>query len=422
MKLLIAVDTRFYRTPDGIVWTEAQNNYQFWANYLRVYEDLLIVARVKDVSNKQLNWIQSSGDRVEFHGLPYYLGPWEYMKKFLLIKSSIAKAVSNSNCAILRVPGTIASLVWKELRKQRKEYMLEVCGDPWESLAPGTVKSVVRPLARWISTYELKKQCKKALGTSYVTSSVLQRRYPPHRKSVFLTESEKHLNDKYITTSYSDIELTEEAFRRKLNGPQDPIRLINVGSMETYYKAQDVQIKALKKCLDLGYSVHLFLVGSGRCRPIYEELAKELQVQNHVTFLGSLPGLERVIQALDESDIFLLPSMVEGLPRALIEAMARGLPCIATNVGGIPELLVAEDLVPPNDPEALSKKIIDVISTPERMSEMSERNFIKSTEFAPHFIHKKRYEYYSFLKKRLGITSRTKELRMGGNLNEWKSK
>src|SRR5262249_14373457 len=77
-----------------------------------------------------------------------------------------------------------------------------------------------------------------------------------------------------------------------------------------------------------------------------------------------------------------LASRTEGLPRAMVEAMARGLPCIGTAVGGIPELLDAEDLVPPHDADALAARIEEFLETPVRANASAARNLEKSRAYS----------------------------------------
>jgi len=101
---------------------------------------------------------------------------------------------------------------------------------------------------------------------------------------------------------------------------------------------------------------------------------------------------------LDSVDIFLMPSRAEAFGRALLEAMARGCPCIGSNVGGIPELLAADDLVPPNDPEALARKIMEVTADPERMKAMSARNLSRAKEFDPEVLRNTRLAFYQYVK------------------------
>jgi glycosyltransferase involved in cell wall biosynthesis len=93
----------------------------------------------------------------------------------------------------------------------------------------------------------------------------------------------------------------------------------------------------------------------------------------------------------------VLPSRTEGLPRVIVEAMARALPCVASNVGGIPELLHPEDMVASNDPGALAAKIKQVLTSPARLNEMSIRNLAKAQEFRPHVLEERRTRFYRFL-------------------------
>src|SRR5205809_1714074 len=121
----------------------------------------------------------------------------------------------------------------------------------------------------------------------------------------------------------------------------------------------------------------MVIVGSGGYQAQLEARAAALGIGTRVQFRGQLAAAEAVRAELDRADLFVLPSRQEGLPRAMIEAMARGLPCIGSTVGGIPELLAAEDMVPPNDASALARKIREVLADPSRLARMSVRNLAK---------------------------------------------
>ena len=81
----------------------------------------------------------------------------------------------------------------------------------------------------------------------------------------------------------------------------------------------------------------------------------------------------------------------------MIEAMARGLPCIGSNVGGIPELISASSLVPPDDVPALAAKIHEVLTTPGRLQRMSKENLDRVPEYSEDVLRLRRQAFYAHL-------------------------
>ncbi len=117
----------------------------------------------------------------------------------------------------------------------------------------------------------------------------------------------------------------------------------------------------------------LDLIGDGADRARLERLTSELGLDATVRFVGALPT-EDVRRALDEKDVFVLPSLrhrsgrMDGIPVALMEAMASGLPVVATRLSGIPELVVDEEtglLVAPESPDELAAAICRLARDPE---------------------------------------------------------
>jgi glycosyltransferase involved in cell wall biosynthesis len=113
--------------------------------------------------------------------------------------------------------------------------------------------------------------------------------------------------------------------------------------------------------------VTLEIVGDGELREELERLTKELGLGGVVRFHGAL-SREEVAELMRACDLFVLPSLFENLPVVLIEAMASGLPAVATRVGGVPELVDGQAglLVPPEDPEALARAIAEALESRER--------------------------------------------------------
>lgn len=110
------------------------------------------------------------------------------------------------------------------------------------------------------------------------------------------------------------------------------------------------------------FSLHI--VGDGKERASLEQLATTLHCGNRVHFLGQQHDIE---SRLSEASMFVLPSLSEGISLTLLEAMARGLPVIATRVGGTPEVIehgVTGLLVPVGDPNAMAKAIAEIVLNP----------------------------------------------------------
>jgi glycosyltransferase involved in cell wall biosynthesis len=129
-------------------------------------------------------------------------------------------------------------------------------------------------------------------------------------------------------------------------------------------KGLEFLIHAVKLLLNQGHELQLRLAGDGPRRKELERLANELMLSDRVQFLGFLDE-DEIIHQLQVSDLFVLPSFVEGLPVSLMEAMAIGVPVIATNIAGTSELV--EDgrtglLVRPSDSQALADAIVRMIT------------------------------------------------------------
>lgn len=402
MDVVIVTEERLERTPDGVVW--GSSSYQFWSRYLGVFDHIRIVARLRDVKHRTVQNVQATGLNVTVCPVPHYLGPWEYLKVSRKVTRAVRNAYKNGDAVIMRIGCHIGHPLYRKLRRLGAPYGVEVVGDPYDVFAPGVMAHPLRPLFRWWFTRQQRHYCANASAAAYVTQRTLQQRYPCHAYAVGV--SDVHIRpdapEQVIATHYSSVELHEtdlQSVSRKQRQSSGPVRLITVGSLAQLYKGTDVLIQAVADCKSKGVDVRLTIVGDGKYRAMLEASANQLGIVDRIEFTGALPGSAAVKARLDTSDIFVLPSRTEGLPRALIEAMARGLPCIASAVGGIPELLPSEDLFPPSRADALSAKIADIITDPERLERMSARNSLKAREFLEPILRERRVKFYRHLRR-----------------------
>jgi phosphatidylinositol alpha-1,6-mannosyltransferase len=116
------------------------------------------------------------------------------------------------------------------------------------------------------------------------------------------------------------------------------------------------------------------MLGEGRHRDAMQVLARQLHVDDAVHFAGCLPPGGPILSFLDDIDLFLIASRAEAMPRALIEAMARGCPAVGTNIAGIPELLPPECLVMPDDVDGLAILIREILLDTEKCKHLATRN------------------------------------------------
>lgn len=368
MILVASVEHRFAGTPDGAVWTQTQFARPSWAPCLRVFDGVRVVARVQPVDAPPADWVRADGDAVTFAKIPYYVGPRQYLWRRGAIRRAAAAALGPSDALILRVPSPIGGHLEAEARRRGQPFGVKVVGDPHDVFAPGATTHPLAPLFRWHFARTLRRTCRRAALASYVTRFALQRRYP-------CPAGETH---------FSEVRITDDALAPGPRPRDDSARrrrLLLVGTLEQLYKAPDVVIDAFASLVHGGLDLELAFVGDGQHRPMLEQRARDRGVGERVLFLGSRTAGPAVRAELDRADLFVLPSRQEGLPRAMIEAMARGLPCVGSTVGGIPELLASEDLVPPGDAEALARTLRALIANPARMAEASARNLRTAGEY-----------------------------------------
>jgi len=123
-------------------------------------------------------------------------------------------------------------------------------------------------------------------------------------------------------------------------------------------------VRAARRVLDLEPRARFFIAGDGALRPRVEELAAQLGLGDRLVLLG---WVEDVHALLHDLDVFVLTSRFEGLPRAVLQAMAAGVPVIATAVDGVPEVISDGEtgrLVAPGDHRAVAEAVLELLADP----------------------------------------------------------
>jgi len=164
--------------------------------------------------------------------------------------------------------------------------------------------------------------------------------------------------------------------------PEAPI-IGMVGRLQAV-KGHRHAILAMPQILRQHPQAQLVIVGDGPLLEQLQALVNQLQINNNVHFLGFQHPVTHILR---QFDIFLMPSLSEGLGLSLIEAMAEGIPAIATRVGGMVDVitedirstnqyqseLVTGILIPPEDPEAIAQAVVHLLNNPQQAKDMGER-------------------------------------------------
>jgi lipopolysaccharide/colanic/teichoic acid biosynthesis glycosyltransferase len=386
MNLTYVLDYRFARTPDGAIWTDTAYDEAFWEPYLKVFDRVTLLSRVRDVAEKDPSWLRVDSDQVMVEPLPHYLGPIEFLKRSRQIRTSMRRTLAQPGAVILRVPSQLSIVAAAQLRNIRKPYGVEVVGDASAAFAPGVVEVAGRALLRQWFTLSQKKICRNAIASSYV-AECLRSRYPSRNGAETLV--------------CSDVRLDQEWMRREPRSYERPGRhIVTVATLSQTYKGIDVLLRALADCRGKGFPLTLTIVGHGKYQESLARLATELAIDNCVRFVGCLPWGPSLTEQLDGADLFVLPSRVEALPRALLEAMARALPAIATTVGAVPELLPPNQLVEPGDVDGLAMQIMNACASPGRLTYMSQKSLKTAREYGWHLLRPRWHKFHSELARR----------------------
>jgi len=159
-----------------------------------------------------------------------------------------------------------------------------------------------------------------------------------------------------------------------------PISLVHVGRFDTP-KNHEGLLYAFAQLLKKHPDTRLYLVGDGDLRGKIEALAEELDLQRLVTFCGMQSDVHPYLQ---NADIFVLPSKYEGMPMTIIEAMATGLPIVATDVGGIPDMVTngKSALLVPCEPAAIADACRKLILDPLLREKLGRNAFCDSEKFS----------------------------------------
>ncbi len=178
---------------------------------------------------------------------------------------------------------------------------------------------------------------------------------------------------------YAKSRFPRSAVRRDMHAADDDLVIIQVARLNAF-KDHATALRGFAQVATEFPCARLVIVGEGEERPHIEALVGELKLEERVTLLGLRTDIPALLAA---ADVFLLSSVSEGIPLTLIEAMAAGLPCVSTRVGGTAEVVIDEKcglLCRAADPSDLAAKLRRLLASAELRVQFGEAGRIRSRE------------------------------------------
>lgn len=375
---------------DTVLLKDKKNNfyaqtltYDFFKNrYLEFCDEMIISTRSKEIeefTEQNIGYRKTNGEKVTVHPIKNYKDIPDIIKNKKKIISEMDEIAKNCDNLIIRMPSVLGIFACKSARKYKKNYVIEMVACAWDGYMNHARfgGKLLAPIMYLKTRYAIKK----APNVLYVTKKFLQKRYPNSNNNIGCSDVIiDKINKSYINKKKKQLGETN----------CKELKIVTVASVQLKYKGQEYVMKAISDLKRGGINIKYYLIGGGNNERL-KKFVKKYNVEDNVFFKGSFSHSE-IFKLLSEMDLYIQPSLQEGLPRAVIEAMSVGMPVIGSNAGGIPELIDYKCIFKKKD----TKKIASMIKNIDNsfLVEQSERNYLYSQEFYNANLYKKRMPFY----------------------------
>lgn len=384
MDAIFVFGDRIAQDRDGRFYTGTSFSQEIFDRYLECFDHLTLLMRKDpaDPSDKaafeRMNPL--TDDRINVEFLPDtvasvrdFLNPGIRREIHMILEEYI----DSSRAVILRMQSYYSYVAAKICVKKGIPYLAEAVGCPWDSLTHHSLRGKI--LAPFEAS-QMRYSMRNASYAIYVTEKFLQGRYPTRGISAAISDVELLVPDAVV------LERRLEKIKA-LKASERILRIGTSGSVQVAYKGQKFVFEALAQLKREGSCPYEYHLAGGGDDSTLRELAAKLNIEDLVVFEGVMPH-EKIYDWLDSLDLYIQPSQQEGLSRALIEAMSRGLPAFASDAGGNPELLDPDCIHKVGAVTAIVKELADL--TPKQMYRMAKRNYRKAEEYQKDSLYEKR--------------------------------
>lgn len=396
MKILLFLEYKFYISQDNNLYAEKVIDKQYLDRYLNVFDEITICARVSKTLIKHMPE-PLVDNRISIIPLPDKSATG-IMMNCKEIAKKISKQCSNYqgktkvDGLIIRGPSSISYLAYEVYKLTKLPYVVEMVINPKNFFYDrhGLKGWIIGFIGTHIIVNHTKKLCYDANGVCYVTKHILQDSYPS--RSIKQGFSDNNYFDAYAL----DVMLDENGFSNNIfyHNKNESFIICHTGWMVGENKGHRLVLQVLKHLIDDGLNCKIKFIGDGPMKNSFMTYAKELGLSDNVVFLGQVNGYTKLQKELATSHLFLFPSRIEGLPRAIVEAMANSLPVVSFDNDGIPELINSRYLAHVGDIEKLYTLTKMFYENEELRVMVANENFYKAHDYKTEIFDKTRRDFF----------------------------
>ena len=387
MKLLYAHDHRFVDI-DNSIYSESQFGAAFWDRYLRVFESVCSTGRILPLPPgvRSTDLEIASAPQVSFSLFSNMSSLAAQATRRRRVVRKMRALVEEADVVVARLPSELGLIAASVAQDMGRIWSVEVAGCAWDALWNyGNLKG---RLYAPVLFHRMRRAVAAAPYALYVTQHFLQRRYP---------------NRGGLTVGCSNVAIkrpSQDVLKRRQErqaANADRLTLGLIGTLRTKYKGIQTVMATLARHRERLPKVEFRVLGAGPVEP-WQDLARHHGIADLVFFDGVLPAGEPVLRWLDAVDVYLQPSLQEGLPRALVEAMSRACPALGSTCAGIPELLDPSCLIKPGDSRHLGQLMLQLASDERWRRRQAQRNWQKAHDYSAEILQGRRDGFFEMVR------------------------
>ena len=326
---------------------------------------------------------QITAENFSFIPIPDFKSIRLYFPNKSKARKIIHQSIDEHDVIVIRMPSAAGAIAIEYCLRTSKPFLTEMVACTLDAYWH---YSLLGKCIAHYKYYKVKRLMARVDYTIYVSSVFLQKRYPNKTHSVSCSNVVlRPLDEATLSERLTKIENTQEKV----------LTIGTVGTLDVKYKGQEYVIRALYKLKEKNIKIHYHLVGQGN--PGYlQSLIDNLGMQDQIKIIGPLPH-DKIFEFFKNIDMYVHPSLTEGMPRAVIEAMSTACPVLGSDTGGITELLEAQELFAPGEIKEIASKLSQLEKG--KLIEMSKRNFEKAKDFDKYLLEKRRKDFYDLFMK-----------------------